>query len=1159
MSLQKSDEQYDQSLILFCLAVSHLVVVNVEGEISEPVKKYFLLCIQALKYLGETRVTQPTVHFVLNKRKNANVDYCQSLLDYVQQAVKETNLDKEINLKKDNVHSLPIAIDSGLLPIGGGKNDGLSTAGALLDKVQNLCQSLFQASSQIINETGDSFCIPTNWVSFAYRVLQTIKKHPSLTYFQDVFERNQYKDIREDMRKDFDRYLPPVLAAQLIDREKQSDSDRIKDSFKKEYDKILKILEENHRQHCDKHEATGNIRERSLGFLKTQLNGILRSWEFSALLKSKQHANELKINAIERMLREKAMHITHKNHLMNREAAKTMFDEVFKQFMDDVFSNDFQIDLQWKQCIELVHHLYDIFDIDALPSVDHLYGQLNFLVTLDQKKDHRLSIPGCLSRICTESVSRCSEVTPLIAHASSATQTVSIKDVQQSYKFLDNAEMLRHFNKLLETKLSTRQEAKKSIRQQFPRILEQNWKSIIKVRACFEALTVEIQKSFHSHDRNEAWNEIKFMQNILGAVNDVIRDLSKELNIFGFSLSKELSSSLSIYAFLAATLHYYNQQKNHFLDLIDGVKQKKSKLVDKYIPWVIIVDNDDENVATNVINDLSEVVLRHSFCSQMQETIDKNIDEQKQLFYRSSIIKRIDDQVYQASDEWLMNYILEPQQLIAQHFETQWLEVRRNLEKDLQKMKTQTSLVLLEVFHLFEEMYTELQKQDGHALSFIDQLFLLKGDENKARTFDKKLCAAQLFYGYLLGQPIPAEVSTQHGTIYSVDSRWKRLIDNVPKPSGEAKKIFRLMQSKFETATITYLGLFLEKLIKEKIQIERAITSGMDSSVETHFLTVHNSFVKQMEECGKRCPACKRICDVDHHLDKASPVGRDNNRHRCQSGHQIRAMGGIRYESSNEASLMWCGLIRDDDVVITSNDGSRQTWKTFKEAHSDWDFGDGKSSEDFETRYLPIWKKIGRKLCAHFVQNEIVGEMRYVEKNSPSPINHFILLLDHSGSMNERTHSHQQFTPSPGQTAQNSAKTATNPSNLTAWENLLAGVREFLAIRDRQLSKSDRITVIVFANRVENIYHREQLARVNVERLNIPMTQCGEGTKYCPAFEMVVKTLEETNSEPERNLYRQTVIFMTDGEPQDDAAAQLQKMRDWREGSYEKVLFEPRS
>ncbi len=63
------------------------------------------------------------------------------------------------------------------------------------------------------------------------------------------------------------------------------------------------------------------------------------------------------------------------------------------------------------------------------------------------------------------------------------------------------------------------------------------------------------------------------------------------------------------------------------------------------------------------------------------------------------------------------------------------------------------------------------------------------------------------------------------------------------------------------------------------------------------------------------------------------------------------------------------------------------------------------------------------------------------------------------------------------------------------------------------------------------------------------MQICGKGTKYSTAFQMAIKTLEEVNNNQERNRFQQTIIFMTDGEPQDDSTAELQKLCDWREGS----------
>ncbi len=302
----------------------------------------------------------------------------------------------------------------------------------------------------------------------------------------------------------------------------------------------------------------------------------------------------------------------------------------------------------------------------------------------------------------------------------------------------------------------------------------------------------------------------------------------------------------------------------------------------------------------------------------------------------------------------------------------------------------------------------------------------------------------------------------------------------------------------------------------------------MNSIISKIYSNIHDSLLKQVQGCGERCPCCKRICDVDHHLDVISPIGQGENRHRCQSGHQIRGMGGIRYKITAEASMAWCEIIKDDDP-LTTNNNMRQTWKTFKNANADWDFGDPMVRGNLETCYFSIWKRIGRKLCDHFGNG-----MKFVEKNSPPPINHFILLLDHSGSMNEKSKILQQSTP---------------------WEKLLQAIKVFVEIRIQQVSLNDRITAIVFANRAERIYNFEKLKDIDIEQLKISMQICGEGTKYSTAFQMAIKTLEETNNHQERNRFRQTIIFMTDGEPQDNSTAELQKLCDWREGSEKSINF----
>ncbi|CAF1623994.1 unnamed protein product, partial [Didymodactylos carnosus] len=289
---------------------------------------------------------------------------------------------------------------------------------------------------------------------------------------------------------------------------------------------------------------------------------------------------------------------------------------------------------------------------------------------------------------------------------------------------------------------------------------------------------------------------------------------------------------------------------------------------------------------------------------------------------------------------------------------------------------------------------------------------------------------AKLFYCYLIGEQVLTEISTRNGSIYIVNDRWKTLVDKFPKLSEEIKQIFRSLENTFETATISYFGFFLDKILSQQTKAEQEISNQMRSFIEETYQNIHEHLLNQIRGCGAQCPCCKRICDVDHHLELTSPIGQGKNRHRCQFGHQIRGMGGIRYEITGEASIAWCEIIKDDDPVTTTSNNIRQTWKAFKNANADWDFGDPRIRENLAPPYAYIWTRIGKQLCDHYKNG-----MKFVEKNSPPPINHFIFILDHSGSMNGENNILRRLMTGFTASQRNSAVTDSSETNLTPWEH----------------------------------------------------------------------------------------------------------------------------
>ena len=59
-------------------------------------------------------------------------------------------------------------------------------------------------------------------------------------------------------------------------------------------------------------------------------------------------------------------------------------------------------------------------------------------------------------------------------------------------------------------------------------------------------------------------------------------------------------------------------------------------------------------------------MLRQSFKSEVKEIIKQETDNEMKTVSRFTIIKELDGEVYSATNDWLMRYVLSPQKLIIE-------------------------------------------------------------------------------------------------------------------------------------------------------------------------------------------------------------------------------------------------------------------------------------------------------------------------------------------------------------------------------------------------------------------------------------------------------------------------------------------------------------
>ena len=205
-------------------------------------------------------------------------------------------------------------------------------------------------------------------------------------------------------------------------------------------------------------------------------------------------------------------------------------------------------------------------------------------------------------------------------------------------------------------------------------------------------------------------------------------------------------------------------------------------------------------------------------------------------------------------------------------------------------------------------------------------------------------------------------------------------------------------------------------------------------------------------------------------------------------------MAGIKFEISNEASLLQCEQMTNDRPIVVR--GTKRKWSEFKNDYPDWEFANSVSVDElFKLRgkLLNVWHRVGKRLCTKY-------DMEFVTENHFGANEfHYILLLDASSSMKG-----------------------------SPWKNLLDGVKEFLNIRITNGS-SDKVTIIVFNSQASYAYLDEDVQSIDIGKINYR----GGGTDFTNAFDLVIKTIHtsRTSISSQYLVARQYIIvLMSDGQ-----------------------------
>ena len=232
---------FDQTMALFCLAVSQIVIINVKGEIGSDLKKLLQVCAYSLNRLKVNKVNLPKIFLVLNQQADPNVAKYTGALKHLMDSLDSTfhTADSEcvrisdlIKVSTNDLFVLPSAFnvesiaDYPLCENDKSKARKFQPTTAFAEECSSLRSAIFEAIRNRDNSDKPPFDNFSEWIQMAGHVWETCVKYQDIVMYRDLEEVAFAEKLRD-------------ISLKVIDEEIY----RKQDSFEEALGRILKEVD----------------------------------------------------------------------------------------------------------------------------------------------------------------------------------------------------------------------------------------------------------------------------------------------------------------------------------------------------------------------------------------------------------------------------------------------------------------------------------------------------------------------------------------------------------------------------------------------------------------------------------------------------------------------------------------------------------------------------------------------------------------------------------------------------------------------------------------------------------------------------------------------------------------------------------------------------
>ena len=193
---------FDRTMVLFCLAVSQVIIINIKGELGEEMQNMLQICAYSLNKLRVSKVVAPKIYFVLNQQADPDpskhLDAMNNLLEKLNEEsdlmeLEGTKISDLIQVSRENLFILPSAfntvqINKPAAQLFSSNVIKLSPTIAFANKCAELRQSIMNQLIDMPLDERATFNSMNKWLEMSGVIWETIIRYQDIVKYKNMDE-----------------------------------------------------------------------------------------------------------------------------------------------------------------------------------------------------------------------------------------------------------------------------------------------------------------------------------------------------------------------------------------------------------------------------------------------------------------------------------------------------------------------------------------------------------------------------------------------------------------------------------------------------------------------------------------------------------------------------------------------------------------------------------------------------------------------------------------------------------------------------------------------------------------------------------------------------------------------------------------------------------